>query len=54
MEAPVHVLHMPKAEARKLAIKELERVDSANVSTTTRPSFPAVSSSEWRLRARSP
>ena len=26
MEAPVHVLHMPKAEARKLAIKELERV----------------------------
>lgn len=26
MEAPVHVLHMPKAEARKLAIQELERV----------------------------
>lgn len=26
MEAPVHVQHMPKAEARKLAIEELQRV----------------------------
>ena len=46
MEAPVHVKHMDKKEARKLAIEELNRVAWAIASITIRHSF------RWPAAAR--
>ncbi|EQD61188.1 ABC transporter, ATP-binding protein [mine drainage metagenome] len=54
VEVPLHYRHMSGGERRKRALAALERVGCRRVSSTTRPSFPAASSSAWPSRARWP